>query len=85
MAAASAAQKGSKVERQLAELDESGAQKGKNSTACKSGERGQMLGRERKTRNSTSARSFWKAMEFNEFLLRKQRSAGPASVGGGTV
>ena len=66
MAAASAAQKGSKMERQLAALDESGAQKGKNSNACKSRERGQMLGQERKARNSTSARSVWKVMELGK-------------------
>ena len=93
MAAEIAAQKGSKMERhktekQVTELGKSGYQNGKNSTARKVGERGQLLGRGRKTRNSSSARSFWKFVEFDEFLrehLRGKEPANPASVRGGTV
>ena len=93
MAAESAAQKGSKMERQkmekqAAELDKSGYQNGKNSTACNGEERGQLLGHGRRRRNSSSARSFWKFLEFDEFLRQRlcgKEPASPAAVGGGTV
>ena len=79
MAAASAAQKGSKADRQVAALDKAGAQKGTNSFALTGAPPWPQVATEGMERDHLLCHGLAAA------AMERQRWNGPAAVGGGTV